>query len=96
MHPYTPPTSQLQIQQACWWLQRVVSTQKVDRPSHVHLIVWDCHAVDAGLTSTFTYYINERDQEWLEKNNEEAHGEGTSAQGAVSTVYIHPLGFLIV
>lgn len=28
--------------------------------------------------------MDERDQEWLDKNNEEARGEGTSAQGAVS------------
>lgn len=41
-------------------------------------------AVDSGLTGTFTYYMDERDQEWLEKNNEEARGEGTSAQGAAS------------
>lgn len=29
--------------------------------------------------------MDERDEEWLEKNNEEARGEGTSAQGAVSS-----------
>ena len=28
--------------------------------------------------------MDERDQAWLDKNNEEARGEGTSAQGAVS------------
>ena len=33
----------------------------------------------------FTYFMDERDKEWLDKNNEEARGEGTSAQGAVST-----------
>jgi enhancer of polycomb-like protein len=37
-----------------------------------------------GLSSGFTYYMDERDKEWLDKNNEEARGEGTSAQGAVS------------
>ena len=36
-----------------------------------------------GLAGGFTYYIDERDKEWLDKNNEEARGEGTSAQGAV-------------
>lgn len=41
-------------------------------------------ALDGGLTSNFTYFMDERDQEWLEKNNEEARGEGTSAQGALS------------
>lgn len=37
-----------------------------------------------GLGNGFTYYMDERDKEWLLKNNEEARGEGTSAQGAVS------------
>lgn len=37
-----------------------------------------------GISDGFTYYMDERDQPWLEKNNEEARGEGTSAQGAVS------------
>ena len=37
-----------------------------------------------GLAGGFTYYIDERDKEWLDKNNEEARGEGTSVQGAVS------------
>lgn len=37
-----------------------------------------------GLGNGFTYYMDERDKEWLVKNNEEARGEGTSAQGAVS------------
>ena len=37
-----------------------------------------------GLGNGFTYFMDERDKEWLDKNNEEARGEGTSAQGAVS------------
>jgi enhancer of polycomb-like protein len=37
-----------------------------------------------GLSGGFIYYMDERDQAWLEKNNEEARGEGTSVQGAVS------------
>lgn len=37
-----------------------------------------------GLAGGFTYYMDERDKEWLDKNNEEARGEGTSVQGAVS------------
>ena len=37
-----------------------------------------------GLSNGFAYYLDERDKEWLVKNNEEARGEGTSAQGAVS------------
>jgi enhancer of polycomb-like protein len=41
-------------------------------------------AIDA-LAHSFTYLMDERDKEWLDKNNEEARGEGTSAQGAVPT-----------
>ncbi|KAJ7600938.1 polycomb enhancer protein [Mycena floridula] len=41
-------------------------------------------ACDASIANGFTYYMDERDKEWLDKNNEEARGEGTSAQGAVS------------
>jgi Enhancer of polycomb-like len=37
-----------------------------------------------ALANSFTYFMDERDKEWLDKNNEEARGEGTSAQGAVS------------
>jgi enhancer of polycomb-like protein len=37
-----------------------------------------------GLSGGFVYYMDERDQAWLDKNNEEARGEGTSVQGAVS------------
>ena len=44
--------------------------------------VEDC--IVNGLANGFTYYMDERDKEWLDKNNEEARGEGTSAQGAVS------------
>ncbi|KAL0958918.1 hypothetical protein HGRIS_014234 [Hohenbuehelia grisea] len=40
--------------------------------------------ISGALANGFTYYMDERDQEWLEKNNEEARGEGTSVQGAVS------------
>ncbi|KII84772.1 hypothetical protein PLICRDRAFT_57292 [Plicaturopsis crispa FD-325 SS-3] len=38
-----------------------------------------------ALNGPFTYYMDERDNDWLAKNNEEARGEGTSAQGAVSS-----------
>ncbi|KAK7029405.1 Enhancer of polycomb-like protein 1 [Paramarasmius palmivorus] len=41
-------------------------------------------AANAALANGFTYYMDERDAEWLTRNNEEARGEGTSAQGAVS------------
>jgi enhancer of polycomb-like protein len=39
----------------------------------------------SGIAGGFTHYMDERDQEWLNRNNEEARGKGTSAQGAVST-----------
>ena len=38
----------------------------------------------SALVGGFIYYMDERDKEWLDRNNEEARGEGTSAQGAVS------------
>ncbi|KAK0201481.1 enhancer of polycomb-like-domain-containing protein [Desarmillaria ectypa] len=37
----------------------------------------------AGLVHRCTYFMDERDVGWLEKNNEEARGEGTSAQAAL-------------
>lgn len=39
----------------------------------------------AALADGCTYYMDERDKEWLDRNNEEARGEGTSAQGSVLT-----------
>jgi enhancer of polycomb-like protein len=41
-------------------------------------------SVNNSLNAGFAYYMDEYDKEWLDKNNEEARGEGTSAQGAVS------------
>ncbi|PSR71467.1 hypothetical protein PHLCEN_2v12734 [Hermanssonia centrifuga] len=41
-------------------------------------------SVSFALANGFIYYMDERDKEWLDKNNEEARGEGTSAQGALS------------
>jgi enhancer of polycomb-like protein len=38
-----------------------------------------------SLAHGFTYFMDERDKEWLDKNNEESRGEGTFPQGAVST-----------
>jgi len=32
----------------------------------------------SGLTGSFTYFLDERDAEWLERNNGAARGEGTS------------------
>ncbi|KAI0072088.1 hypothetical protein K474DRAFT_1686787 [Panus rudis PR-1116 ss-1] len=41
-------------------------------------------SISFALAGGFIYYMDERDKEWLDKNNEEARGEGTSAQGAIS------------
>ncbi|CCM00001.1 uncharacterized protein FIBRA_02026 [Fibroporia radiculosa] len=41
-------------------------------------------SIFSALATGFIYYMDERDKDWLDKNNEEARGEGTSAQGAVS------------
>ncbi|KAL1744590.1 enhancer of polycomb-like-domain-containing protein [Schizophyllum fasciatum] len=41
------------------------------------------HIADA-IADGFTYYMDERDADWLNRNNETARGEGTSAQGAIS------------
>ncbi|KAG6837096.1 hypothetical protein H0H93_014989, partial [Arthromyces matolae] len=42
-------------------------------------------AISNALAEGMTYYMDERDKEWLDKNNEEGRGEGTSAQGSVSS-----------
>ena len=41
-------------------------------------------AVPRSLNDVLTYVMDERDLEWLEKNNQEARGEGTSAQSQAS------------
>ena len=41
-------------------------------------------SVSYALHGGHIYYMDERDKEWLDKNNEEARGEGTSAQGALA------------
>jgi enhancer of polycomb-like protein len=38
-----------------------------------------------SLAHGFVYFMNERDKDWFDKNKEEAHGDGTSAQGAILT-----------
>ncbi len=37
-----------------------------------------------GLAQGCTYFMDERDKEWLDKNNEEARGEGTSTQASMT------------
>lgn len=41
--------------------------------------------VSGGLAHGATYYMDEKDEEWLSKNNEEARGVGTSSQAALNS-----------
>lgn len=59
-------------------------SQWTDPTSYVSSSTTVEEACTAGLANGFSYVMDERDKEWLDKNNEEARGEGTSAQGAVS------------
>ncbi|KAI0751454.1 enhancer of polycomb-like-domain-containing protein [Daedaleopsis nitida] len=42
-------------------------------------------ATSYALANGFIYYMDERDKEWLDKNNEQARGEGMSSQAASSS-----------
>ncbi|KIY63417.1 hypothetical protein CYLTODRAFT_137134 [Cylindrobasidium torrendii FP15055 ss-10] len=46
---------------------------------------WVC-----GLADGCTYFMDERDKAWLDKNNEDARGEGTSAAAGVSPHRLSP------
>ncbi|KAI0315040.1 enhancer of polycomb-like-domain-containing protein [Amylostereum chailletii] len=61
------------------------SNRRRDPVSYIKLSETIEEAVVDALAGGFTYYMDERDKEWLDKNNEAARGEGTSAQGAVSS-----------
>ncbi|KAH9927133.1 enhancer of polycomb-like-domain-containing protein [Epithele typhae] len=41
-------------------------------------------ATSFALANGFIYYMDERDKEWLDKNNEQARGEGSSSASTVS------------
>ncbi|TRM59513.1 enhancer of polycomb-like-domain-containing protein, partial [Schizophyllum amplum] len=41
-------------------------------------------SITDAIADGLTYYLDERDADWLNRNNEAARGEGTSAQGAIS------------
>lgn len=47
------------------------------------LTVEEC--VSGGLAHGATYYMDEKDEDWLSKNNEEARGVGTSSQAALNS-----------
>lgn len=55
-----------------------------DPATYIYSSLTTEESCDGGLAHGFTYYMDERDKEWLDKNNELARGEGTSAQGALS------------
>ncbi|KAJ7035651.1 enhancer of polycomb-like-domain-containing protein [Mycena alexandri] len=61
------------------------SNQWKDPVSYVFTSTTVEEATSNALAHDCTYYMDERDKEWLDKNNEEARGEGTSAQGAMSS-----------
>ncbi|KAI0722168.1 enhancer of polycomb-like-domain-containing protein [Cerioporus squamosus] len=42
-------------------------------------------ATSFALANGFIYYMDERDKEWLDKNNEQARGEGMSSQAAATS-----------
>ncbi|KAG7452940.1 uncharacterized protein BT62DRAFT_36151 [Guyanagaster necrorhizus] len=42
-------------------------------------------SVSGGLAHGATYYMDEKDEEWLGKNNEEARGVGTSSRAALNS-----------
>ncbi|KAK0441186.1 enhancer of polycomb-like-domain-containing protein [Desarmillaria tabescens] len=47
------------------------------------LTVEEC--ISGALAHGATYYMDEKDEEWVSKNNEEARGVGTSSQAALSS-----------
>ncbi|TBU39160.1 enhancer of polycomb-like-domain-containing protein [Dichomitus squalens] len=56
-----------------------------DTHSHVRSSDTVEEATSFALANGFIYYMDERDKEWLDKNNEQARGEGMSSQGSVSS-----------
>lgn len=56
----------------------------IDPTSYVKSSETAEEGLTGALAQGFTYYMDERDRDWLVKNNEQARGEGTSAFGALS------------
>jgi enhancer of polycomb-like protein len=56
-------------------------------PSQTHLRFADTleDIIQLGLSNGYSYYMDERDLEWLEKNNQSANGESTSAQAIAAS-----------
>ena len=68
------------------WERLYPSNRWKDPVSYVQFSSTTEECANAALAGGFSYYMDERDMEWLTKNNEEARGEGTSAQGALSSL----------
>jgi len=60
------------------------SSRWVDPTSYLKFSRTVEECVSAALAYECTYYMDERDKEWLDKTNEEARGEGTSAQASIA------------
>jgi len=58
------------------------SSKWIDPASYVKFSSTIEECIEMSLVDGFTYFMDERDVEWLEKNNQDARGEGTSSQAA--------------
>lgn len=58
------------------------SNKWIDPFSYVKFSSTIDECIEMALADGFTYFMDERDVEWLEKNNQDARGEGTSSQAA--------------
>ncbi|KZS93199.1 hypothetical protein SISNIDRAFT_486115 [Sistotremastrum niveocremeum HHB9708] len=54
----------------------------VDPTTYLRFSELSDETVTDGLLAGYTYVMDERDLDWLKRNNQEARGEGTSAQAA--------------
>ena len=64
------------------WEELYPTNRWVDPSSYVKFSYTVEETIPRSLNDGFTYVMDERDLEWLEKNNQEARGEGTSSQAA--------------
>lgn len=64
------------------WEELYPASRWVDPSSYVKFSYTVEETLPRPLNDGFTYVMDERDLAWLEKNNAEARGEGTSSQAA--------------
>lgn len=67
------------------WAELYPADKWLDPVSYVKFSSTVEECITQSLADGATYIMDERDQDWLSKNNQEARGEGTSAQAAMST-----------